>query len=651
MHAISRRDRLRYQFDNFMSKGGLSIFLALMSLFAVAFVVMALVRFVTGLVFPDEAAGALGNELWRTFLQVTDAGAVAEDGDSRWPQKLVGIGSVGVGLVLFSSLVAFITAEFDARLAEMRKGKSAVLETGHTLLLGAGDRAVEIIRELIEANASEKRAAVVVLADTPKDELDDFFGERIPERQTTEIITRSGSTSSLPTLNRMGVARAKGVIILSSATDVDGPAVQAQADARVLKSIMGVIASTQGQRTPPIVAEFHGETSRRLAESLLPGGVITLAERSLLAKLLVQTSRTSGLAVVYSNLVGFLGNEIYFFKPANGWGGLTFGAMQYHFPQTVPIGFRGVDGAIVLNPPPSHVPADDAEAIVLAEDDSTIDFRPQAVAQSSVTTVPDDRAFVGPEQQLLVGWSPKGRLIVQEYAKYLQPGSEIDVLVPEPDEALREALTALRAEFPNVRIQVIEGDAGDPELLASLKPEQYDNVILLAGNGDGAEEMDAATIALLLGFRLYFQELKARTGESVQTQLITEVMDSDNAELVLHSGVKDFLISNQFVSKVFAQVSQEPGVKKVYDDLFSPEGSEIYLKPASLYFAKLPREVAFADLVGVAQLRNEVCFGVKIAAEEVDSAKNYGVRIIPRKTDRLTLTEQDALIVLAEDET
>lgn len=643
-------DRLRYRFDNFMSKGGLSIFLALLSLFAVAFLLMGALRIGLGLVVPDETAAAIGDELWRTFLQVTDAGAVAEDGEAGWLQKVVGIASIGVGLVLFSSLVAFITAEFDSRLAELRKGKSAVIERDHTLILGTGERAVEIIRELVEANADQARAVVVVLADVPKDELDDFYAERVPERGTTALITRSGSVSSLASLTRMGVAQARAVVILSDGGAADSPETWQLADARVLKSIMGVLAATRDTETPPIIAELHLPTSRRLAEHLLPGRISTLDERSLLAKLMVQTSRTSGLALVYSNLVGFVGNELYFFRPPAGWGGRSFRELQFHFPVAVPLGFREASGRIVLNPPAGYVPDDQADAIVLAEDDSKIDFRASPVASSTVDSVPDRRVTVGPERQLLVGWGARGALIVAEYAQYLGAGSRIDVLVEATDDDLEGAIAELREAFPLVGMHVIEGEAGNPDTVRALGPEQYNNVMLLATGDGGAEEMDARTISLLLCFRQYFSELAASRGAPVDTQLISEVMDSENTELVLQSGVKDFLISNQLVSKVYAQVSQEPAVMKVYDDLFSAEGSEIYLKPASLYFETLPVEVSMADLMTAAQLRGEVCFGVKIAAEELLSAKHYGVKIIPARSERFRLVEGDTIVVLAADE-
>jgi ion channel POLLUX/CASTOR len=644
-------DRLRYRFDTFMSRGGVSIFLALLTLFLLAFVVMSLVRVVTGLIIPDEAAGSLTDQLWRTFLQVTDAGAVAEDGDSGWAEKAVGIATIMVGLVLFSSLVAFITAEFEARLAELRKGHSKVIESGHTLILGIGDRAVEVVRELIVANESERDAAIVVLADLPKDEMDDFFAEKVGERKTTRVITRSGSTSSLPTLRRMGVARAQAVVVISGVPSSAPVEQRVRADAQVLKAIMAVVAASDAGRVPRIVAELHLDRNRSLAESIAPDFVTTLAEKELLARLLVQTSRTSGLAVVYGNLVGFVGNEIYFFRPPQGWAGANFGQLQLHFPQTVPIGFRTGSGDILLNPPADHRPADTDEAIVLAEDDGTIGYSGSPVAASSVTSIPSHRAQVQPERQLMVGWSEKGALIVGDYARFLCEGSSIDVLVEADEGEVEEALTTLRLKHPGIEIALRRGDARDPALLVELQPERYDNVILLAGDGETAEEMDAATLALLLTFRQYFQRITAASGAPVATQLITEVMDSDNAELVVQSGVNDFLISNQFVSKVCAQVSQDPDVMRVYDDLFSPEGSEIYIKPVHLYFATLPAEVSFADVMLAAQLRGEVCFGHKVGAEEGDANKSYGVHLIPRRDERLRLVAGDALIVLAEDET
>ena len=89
----------------------------------------------------------------------------------------------------------------------------------------------------------------------------------------------------------------------------------------------------------------------------------------------------------------------------------------------------------------------------------------------------------------------------------------------------------------------------------------------------------------------------------------------------------------------------------MYDDLFQEGGSEIYLKPASLYLDNLPVEMTYADAIALTQKRQEICLGVKIKEIEQDMDKNFGVKLIPEKNTRYTIGPDDCFVVLAEDET
>ncbi|NEN92549.1 MAG: hypothetical protein F6K48_28095, partial [Okeania sp. SIO3H1] len=141
------------------------------------------------------------------------------------------------------------------------------------------------------------------------------------------------------------------------------------------------------------------------------------------------------------------------------------------------------------------------------------------------------------------------------------------------------------------------------------------------------------------------------TGNLVTTELVVELADSEETDLVIKAGVQDFLLSNQFVSKILAQVSQEPGVMSVYRYLFSAEGSEMYIKPIELFFPpeKLGK-LSFADCVFAAQSRNEICIGVKITSQSQDKQKNFGIYIAPSLETQFDLTIEDELITIAEDE-
>jgi hypothetical protein len=645
--GVGFKQKFKYSFDNFMSKGGMSVFLALMSLFIGAIVVIAVLRFVANVISPQEGLESLKDQWWLSFLQIADGGSIAEDTGSNAVNRTVGIIALFFGMVLFSSLVAFITSQFEQMLTEMRKGKSNVIEKDHTLILGFGDRALEIIRELIVANESEKDAAVVVLAEVEKDEMDDFFRDRIEDAKTTRIVTRSGSTSSLYLLRRASVETAKSVVILSDAAKDAAVDDKALADARVVKTILAVISCTGEENMPPITAELHLPSKQRLARNISER-IAVIDEKSVLSKMMVQTSRISGLALVLDHVVGFEGNEFYFDKRAGGWGRKTYGDMIFHYPACSVIGVRTNDGGIRMNPDRNYVLEDTDEIIVLAEDDSTVAF---SEARSPVNRLLPIRP-AGPrakqvEKQLIVGWSQKTPLIVDEYSQYLVDGSGIDVVLAGPTEEMKKEFLTIKQKYPSIKIRLLEASLDGPGVVNALRPEQYDNVIILSSDSGPAELRDADTIADLLEFRQYFKTLNV---PNIKTQLITEVADSENVDIVKEAGVKDFLISNQFVSKIYAQVSEDQDVLKIYDDLFSEEGSEVYLKPVSLFMSEIPPSVSFADLCAAAIERNESCFGVRILREEEDASKHFGIYINPEKTAQFSLGAEDCLITLAEDE-
>ncbi|MEL1232146.1 MAG: hypothetical protein VXA26_12615, partial [Candidatus Neomarinimicrobiota bacterium] len=132
------------------------------------------------------------------------------------------------------------------------------------------------------------------------------------------------------------------------------------------------------------------------------------------------------------------------------------------------------------------------------------------------------------------------------------------------------------------------------------------------------------------------------------------VMDSENIDIILNSGVEDFMVSNQFVSQIMAQVSEEPMALDVYDDLFQAEGSELYIKPASYYFDFEDREtitIPYGECVQAAKLRNEVILGLQIHANQKSKKDRFGIVLIPSKEEEFTLSSKDGLIALAEDET
>jgi len=639
--------RFRYRFDTFMARGGVSIFMALVILFSILFVVFTVVRGLVYLTFGSSMEdGDFWKELFVLFLQLTDPGAVGEDKDSSFIYKTVGILAAFSGVLVVSMLIAFITTALDQRLQQLKKGTSKVIEEGHTLILGWNERVVEILRELVVANESERNPCAVILSEQDKEAMDDYLRMQLPERKNTRVVTRTGGVSALVNLELVSIATCKSVIILANCSDAAGPEEKAASDIRALKTLLGVMATKGEGKQLEIVLELFDARSQRIAHDVSPTEVRTVNANNILAKILVQTSRSVGLSVVYSELMSFVGAEMYFHH--EDWPEITFGQLQFHFPDGVPLGIRQSNGKIMLNPPADSSLAEDDDIIILAEDDSSIDFRKKPVVRPRDLPLKDARLSRGVEHELIIGWNAKASTIITEYADYLLEGSSIDVLHRDVDDGIRAEIAELQ-KLENVRVTLFEEDPMKTETLSAIDPARYDNILILSAGGANAdpETTDSETIVILLLLRQILERKKT----AKRPKLISEVMDSRNQELIARAGVNDFIISNRLVSMLLAQISEQGDIQAVYDDLFSEEGSEIYLKPASLYFEATPVEATFADIMRIAQKRGEVCMGVKIKALERDAAQNFGVKLIPEKTMKYVLQPDDALIVLAENET
>lgn len=641
--------RVRYHFDNFMSRGGRSVFASLLVVFLLVLGLLIGVRILLQLALPESPDRSFGWSSFTTFLQMTDPGSMGQDAGAHGWYQAVAVTAGISGIVMLSALIAFITTAVDRRLHDLRKGHSRVVEEDHTLILGWDEqRVVEIIHELVIANESRRRRAVVILADQDKEYMDDYLAIGVPDRATTMVVTRSGNPSSPVNLQLVSVATASAAIVLSGCADSSPAAMRAESDARVVKTLLAV----QNQRPPGdplhVVTEIFDPAIRSLVAQTAGSGVVALHARDVLSRILVQTSRSIGLSVVYDELLSFRDNEIYFFHA--DWGQAAFGELQYRFERAVPIGVCPAGGVPILNPPPERKMEPAERLLLIAEDDSTIVLLPAPAALPGARPLPIRQIEPRAERHLIVGHTQKTPLVLSELGKYVVAGSRVE-LMPRAHHAVDGGeVAALSGRINGLEVSTLALDPLDPVTWEQHHPADYDSIILLS-EGDEIrlpDQIDAETILILLLIR---RELERERAEGrVGTTVITELIESENQALAASTGVHDFVVSSRLVSMLLAQISEEPLIHEVHKALFSEEGSEIYLKPASLYFDDLPQRVTFAGLIGLAQQRGEVCLGVKLKAYEDRQDRNYGITLAPLKTSEWDLDGGDALVVLAENE-
>ena len=102
--------------------------------------------------------------VWISLLRTLDPGTMGGDSGSV-PFVLAMLTVTLGGIFIVATLIGVISSGIQSKLEELRKGRSQVLETNHTVILGWSAQIFEIIRELISANENKRRQRIVVLAD------------------------------------------------------------------------------------------------------------------------------------------------------------------------------------------------------------------------------------------------------------------------------------------------------------------------------------------------------------------------------------------------------------------------------------------------------------------------------------------------------
>ncbi len=674
------RKTLQYRFENFMARGGTSIFLSLVVLFLGALALMFFLRVLvlhSGSAAPDTET--LRHHLWITLMEIVDPGSIEEEGNFPIIFKALGLITMLSGVVIFSMLIAFITARLENTLYQFRQGHSRVMERGHTVILGWNERIFDLLEEFITEGQTRRRNRIVILSEREKTTMDEELLRQIPSPPKTRIITRSGNPGSGKALEQISLAKARRVVILSRCSQNDSTTAKELADTRTLKTIMAVNRRyDQGRaarkQTPPpkkeprsapgptlpVIAEIHQEEKRALVRELSYSAVepIVIDFWKYLGRLMIQTSLNTGLEQVYEEILSFRGSEFYFTDRYPG--GIPFGELLRHYRTGIPCGILSRDGRVDLVPAPSRIPdkTQGDKLLLLAQNRTSAQFsesplfQPQASQPAAAPTA--RQAPYGRQDILIIGWHNAAPILLEEYPDYIPAQSRITFLLNQPSRETQDQIRHWKkASAGRMEISILTGDPLSSQDLAQASPFTRDSIIILARNeGElNSEKIDGETLVTLLLLR----EIRKNQGDpGVPTTIITQLLNSENEDLIRETKVDDFLISNRMMTMMTAQMAVNPQNRLLFEELFQESGREIYLKPLSLYLPPAPAKPAvpsFLDLAESALRREEVCLGYMNRRERHNPAANYGIRLNPPRTEHPPLRPQeDYLIVMAEDE-
>ncbi|MFN0050396.1 MAG: CASTOR/POLLUX-related putative ion channel, partial [Cytophagales bacterium] len=357
----------------------------------------------------------------------------------------------------------------------------------------------------------------------------------------------------------------------------------------------------------------------------------------------VQTSRQSGLSLIYNDLIDYSNVEIYML-PVKNSAGHTFKEICFAYEDVTIIGVQKTDGKIVLNPPLDEVIAIGDKLVLIAEDDTELEYAknvkytPKPVPSELLVKIGSAK---GMQKTLILGWNRNTKVIIKELDNYVLEGSEVYVLAE--DDGLEEHIEELRPKIKNQTIKYKKGDINDRSILNELDLEYY-NYIIIVSYSDiyGMQEADAITLITLMHIRDIGEKYNKRFN------IVSEILDMKNRALADISKADDFIISDQIISLVLAQLSENNELSHIFEELFDATGYEVYLKPASNYaFAGEPTD--FYQISEVALSKREIPIGYRINSLSDDHAKLYGIKLNPNKSEKVIFGNEDKIILIAEE--
>ncbi len=634
MKKAPLKERLNYKFDNFVSKGTVPMISGL-GVFSLVFVVLFAILLLAFGLHPDHTEDGFNmfDSIWVNMIHVLDPGTVGEHLEN-WPFRIFMLLVTVIGLVVISTLIGLVSNGILTKLEDLRKGRSFVIEDDHVLILGWSSKIFTIISELIIANENQRRGVIVILADKDKVMMEDEIRDKVGSTYNTDVICRTGNPIDVHDLYIANPFDTKSIIILDKDNE--------NSDSQIIKTIVAIVTNPDRRKEPyHITAEMEDKKNFEVAKMVGKDEVELILSDEIISRIMVQTSRQSGLSVVYMELMDFSGAEIYFMEEPSLVGS-SFRDILFAYEDSAIMGIQFADNHVEVNPPMDTVFQPGDKVIGITEDDDTLipnSGEDKNIDESRIVyTEPDE---LHKEKILVVGWNNRARYIIRELDYYVPHGSMVRI-VSKFDDA-QKIVKKLDKQLTNISLEFEVQDTTDRETLEAMKLEQYNYIILLCyQNYYPIQEADAQTLITLLHLRNFTEK------KGCKYKIVSEMLDIRNRQLADITSADDFIVSDKLVSLLMSQVSENKFLMRVFEDLFDADGSEIYIKPAKEYI-QVGEPINFYTILESAARKNEVAIGYRIRAQAKDANKEYGVYVNPKKSNEFTLTEEDMVIVLSED--
>lgn len=567
---------------------------------AVLTVLGALVFWALGISWGDRSGPA--ESLWRSFVIAIGKGVI---GDATWTQRFATLFFIFASLFLAGSLVGLLVSAISRRLDDIRRGRSRVVENSHTLVLGASERLLPVIDELL-ANESDS-AAIVVLAQRDKLELEDDLLAR-HAKPSRRVVFRTGSPIRRADLDLVGLAHARSVIVLNDGSSVDAVTVR-----------RALAANAFSPDDVHVVAEMSNQRVARSLRESTQGRVAPVGIDATVADMLTQAIRSPGLAGVFDRLLSFEGAEFYV-EPAGELAGMAWREVNAAIRASLPVAI--VDPAhntVELLPANDRQLSQHEQLVVLSEKRNLGRTDAPAAAIATGASLTDASPQI--DRVMVLGWSRIGALMLHELDGFLGTAANVNVLADEsmiPGGFPTQGSYQHRVAFRHTK--------HDPDEIRAIIDEDRPDVLVVLGYLErlGEDEADALTLLTL-------HTIANAPLHHHRPRIVAQMLNNEVGNLARTGDADDFVVTDALVSRMLVHLARERTLAPVFDDLFDAQG------PSARLITVTPGTYRYDDLRSLVLERHMCLLGVVTSS---------GIDLNPDAERSVTLGPSDRLVVL-----
>lgn len=604
--------KFQYKLNNLISRGPRTLMLLLIGLTALFVVIIGFTAF-----FIRTDGESLGLTLWYTFNHIVDPGYLFGQGnESFWFLVLMTLATFW-GILVYSLVISFVSTALLKKLEELRLGRNPIVESNHTLILNYHRAVLTMIEELIEARRDRQKMVIVILSKEDPADIYDGVDRLIKHHSHIKVIVRKGDPTVSRDLAMVSIATCRSVLIAS------------QSDLMTIKILLAVKQSEFMNVSHNFgVCTIEEEKNLGIAKDLAGDQFFILYLRELKTKIMARTCLHPGLAGIYKNIFSFVGEKIYFLTDSR-YVHKQFDQLIHQIDGAYPIGIQH-QGKVTLNPPPTSLIQEGDAVLAIATQRKNIQFV-EKEPYRSLYTVKNQPYAHSSRHVLLIGYQPDLLAIILEMEKYVAPASSLTILVPEQTQKSYLESVYINPKFAHLTIQV--GETFSRHQLESLHIDQFDTIGVFANTHPFNGDADAETLLTLLHLHQLMIPLTNKPS------LVVEIQDASHVDTLAQIGLDDFLVSDVLFSKMMTQISENPHIYPVLEELVSETGQEFYLRRANAYLAA-NQPYRFQDYIEAGLKKKQLVVGYKRDQEPIV--------VNPRKDQDITLGDKDRLIILAE---